>query len=141
MEVCEAESARLIDGLAQAAPFRFVDRVRYLDEVRVVTELLHGRSMPERFADAMWVDTYAVLEFAAQSSGLVLRGRKKDGSRGVIASFRGVERKIREALRLPLRLESRLVNERWTLYEFDFQVHSGAELAVIGSVGIVISGR
>jgi hypothetical protein len=141
MEVCAAESSRLIDGLAQAAPFRFVDRVRYLDEVRVVTELLQGRCMPERFADATWVDTYAVLEFAAQSSGLVLRGRKKNGARGVIASFRGVERKVREALRLPLRLESRLVNERWTSYEFDFQVYSGAELAVTGSIGIVISGR
>ena len=141
MEVCEAESARLIDGLAQTAPFRFVDRVRYLDEVRVMTELLQGRCMPERFADSTSVDTYAVLEFAAQSSGLVLRGRKKDGSRGVIASFRGVEHKIREALHLPLRLESRLVSERWTLYEFDFQVHSGEQLAVIGSVGIVISGR
>ena len=141
MEVCETESARLIDGLAQTAPFRFVDRVRYLDDVCVVTELLQGRSMPERFADAVAVDTYAVLEFAAQSSGLVLRSRKKDGSRGVIASFRGIEQKTREALRFPLRLESRLVSERYTLYEFDFQVHSGAQLAVTGSVGIVISGR
>ncbi|MDR2012140.1 MAG: hypothetical protein LBQ20_03680 [Rhodanobacter sp.] len=141
MEVGEAESARLIDGLAQTAPFRFVDRVRYLDEVRVVTEFLHGRCLPERFADALWVDTYAVLEFAAQSSGLVLRDRKKEGSHGVIASFRGIEHKIREALRLPLRLESRLVSERSTLYEFDFQVYSEEQLAVIGSVGIVISGR
>lgn len=141
MEVCETESARLIEGLAQTAPFRFVDRVRYLDEVRVVTELLHGRCMPERFADAILVDTYAVLEFAAQSSGLVLRGRKKPGSRGVIASFRGIEQKTRETLRFPLRLESRLVSERYTLYEFDFQVHSQAQLAVTGSVGIVISGR
>src|SRR5262249_37186694 len=130
MELCEPESARLIDGLAQTAPFRFVDRVHYLDEVRVVTELLHGRCLPERFADAIEVDTYTVLEFAAQSSGLVLRGRKKEGSRGVIASFRGVEHKTRDVLHLPLRLESRLVSERWNLYEFDFQVHSGEQLAV-----------
>ena len=137
MELCQAESTRLIEGLAQEKPFRFVDRVCYLDETRVVTEL-HGQEMPLRFVDASGVDTYAVLEFAAQSSGLLLRSRKKDGARGVIASFRGVECKNSDALRLPLRLESQLVGERWTMFEFDFQVYGGAELALVGSIGIVI---
>ena len=137
MDLCETESARLIDGLAQAPPFRFVDRVHYLEAGRVVTEL-REHPMPGRFVDAVRVDTYAVLEFAAQSSGLILRDRKKQGGRGVIASFRGVERKTAEELRLPLRLESRLVDERWSLYEFEFQVHSQAELAMVGSIGIVI---
>ncbi len=137
MELSLEDSERCIDGLAQAMPFRFVDRVHYLDETRVVTEM-HGRSMPERFMDAACVDAYAVLEFVAQSSGLVLRGRKKSGARGVIASFRGVEWKTREPLRLPLRMESRLVDERWTRFEFDFRVDSEEVLAVVGSIGIVI---
>lgn len=137
MEMSLAESERCIDGLAQTAPFRFVDRVCYLDEERVVAEL-HGRNMPDRFVDAAGVDAYAVLEFAAQSSGLVLRGRKTNGARGVIASFRGVEWKTREPLRLPLRLESRLVDERWTRFEFDFRVYSEQVLGVVGSIGIVI---
>ena len=137
MELTLDESNRCIERLAQAVPFRFVDRVRYLDGAHVVTEL-HTQSMPERFADAASVDAYAVLEFAAQSSGLILRGRKKEGARGLIASFRSVQWKTHDALCFPLSLESRLVDERWMLFEFDFQVHSGTELAVIGSIGIVI---
>lgn len=137
MHVSEAESARLIDGLAQAVPFRFVDRVCYLGAARVVTEL-HERGMPLRFEDVGGGDTYMVLEYAAQSSGLILRNRKKPGSRSLIASFRGVQRKTLGPLRWPLRLESRLVGESWTLFEFDFEVYGGAELALVGSIGIVI---
>ena len=137
MELTLDESTRCIERLAQAVPFRFVDRVRYLDQARVVTEL-HGYGMPGRFADTDCADAYAVLEFAAQSSGLILRGRKKEGTRGVISSFRSVEWKTRDALGFPLSLESRLVDERWMLFEFDFTVHSGTQLAVTGNIGIVI---
>ncbi len=137
MELGEEASARCIAGLAQAAPFRFVDRVRFLDDTRVVTEL-HGQGLPHRFVDADEVETWTVLEFAAQSSGLVLRDRKKAGARGVIASFRGVERRSDEALRFPLRLESTLVDDRGPLYGFDFEVHSTAGLAVVGNIVIHI---
>lgn len=137
MEVSEEASEGYIDGLAQAVPFRFVDRVRFLDDSRAVTEL-RARVMPYRFADVEQVDTYSILEFAAQSSGLILRGRKHEGGRGVITSFTGVERKTREKLRFPLRLESRLVEDRWPLFGFSFQVHEASELVFVGNVGIFI---
>jgi hypothetical protein len=137
MEVCEEESARYIDELAQGLPFKFVDRVRFLNEFCVVAEL-HGKGMPYRFADAAQVDTYAILEFAAQSSGLVLRGRKLSGRRGVISSFQDVERKKNGALHFPLRLESALVDERLSFFQFDFKVHSDSEIAVVGSISIFI---
>lgn len=137
MELSQAQSASLIDGLAQAAPFRFIDRVCFLDDERVVTEL-HRQDMPQRFADADALETYAALEFAAQSSGLLLRGRKLAGARGVIASFRGIEAQSGVPLRLPLRLESRLVSARWTLFEFDFAVYVESQLALVGNIGIVI---
>ncbi len=130
-------SASYIDGLAQAVPFRFVDRVCFLDDSRAVTELqAHGR--PHRFVDVEQLGTYAILEFAAQSSGLILRSRKQAGGRGVIASFRGVERKKYAKLEFPLRLESRIVEERSPLFEFSFEVHEGSQLVFVGNVGIFI---
>jgi hypothetical protein len=137
MEVSEEASECYIDDLAQAVPFRFVDRVRFLDDSRAVTEL-RACVMPYRFVDLEQVDTYAILEFAAQSSGLILRGRKKEGGRGVITSFTRVERKKCEKLDFPLRLESRLVEDRRPLFEFSFQVHAGSELVFVGNVGIFI---
>lgn len=137
MEMNQDESTRCIDGLAQTAPFRFVDRVLFLDETRVEAEL-HGRGLPDRFAEQDQADLYVILEFAAQSSGLVLRGRKNKGARGVIASFRGVENKATGPIRFPLRIESRLVDERWSMYEFDFRVHTDSELTVTGNIGIFI---
>jgi predicted hotdog family 3-hydroxylacyl-ACP dehydratase len=128
---------RYIEELAQKPPFRFVDRIVHLDESSVVTEL-HGWEMPGRFADAQQVEMYVVLELAAQSSGLVLRDRKKAGARGVIASFRDVERTADRELTYPLRLASRLVDERWTMFGFDFEVYSGEGLAMVGNVGIFI---
>jgi hypothetical protein len=139
MEVSEQESARYIEELAQAVPFKFVDRIIFLNDSCVVTEL-HSRGLPHRFADATEVDTFGVLEFAAQSSGLILRERKKPGQRGVISSFQNVERKQNSALQFPLRLESQLIDERWSFFEFRFKVLSGAELAVEGNINIFIGG-
>jgi hypothetical protein len=136
MDVSEEASERYINALAQAAPFRFVDRVHFLDDVRVVTEL-RASGMPNRFVDPEQVDTYTILEFAAQSSGLILSGRKKAGGRGVITSFTGVEQKCAK-LEFPFRLESLLVEERSPLFEFKFKVHAGTKLAFVGGVGIFI---
>ena len=137
MEVSEGASDSYIEGLAQTVPFRFVDRVSFLDESRAVTEL-RSDIMPSRFADPQSVDTYVILEFAAQSSGLILRGRKQQGGRGVIASLSGVEHKKCGKVDFPLRLESRLVEERSPLFQFTFQVHAGSQLVFIGNVGIFI---
>lgn len=136
MEVSEQASESFIRDLAQTAPFRFIDRVRFLDDSRAVTEL-RWVPLPHRFVDPEQVETYAILEFAAQSSGLILRGRKKAGGRGVITSLTG-KRKTPEKLEFPLRLESCLVEERSPLFEFSFQVHAGAELVFVGTVGIFI---
>jgi hypothetical protein len=137
MLVSEAASKRYIGGLAQTIPFRFVDRVRFLDDSRVVTDLC-SRALPHRFVAPGQVDTYVILEFAAQSCGLILRGRKKSqGGRGFIASLTG-ERRNRGGIELPLQLDAHLVEERWARFEFRFQVHSGTELVFVGSVGIFI---
>jgi len=136
MQVSETASECYIEGLTQIVPFRFVDRVHFLNDSRAVTEL-SARAMPYRFVAPGQVDTYAILEFAAQSSGLILRGRKKGGGRGVITSLTGERKKCGE-IELPLRLESRLVEERYSLFEFSFQVHAGLELVFVGSVGIFI---
>lgn len=139
MEVSEEKSARYIDELAQKVPFKFVDRIVFLDESSVVTEL-HGKGLPYRFADAAQVDTFGVLEFVAQSSGLILRERKTPGRRGVISSFQNVERKQDIPLEFPLRLESQLIDERWSFFEFRFKVLSKAELAFEGNINIFIGG-
>jgi hypothetical protein len=137
MEVSEEESVRCIDELAQGLPFKFVDKVCFLNESCVVTEL-HGRGMPYRFADTAQADTYAILEFAAQSSGLVLRNRKLSGRRGVISSFQDVQRKKSGVLYFPLRLESTLVDQRWSFFEFHFKVYSDSDIAVVGGISIFI---
>jgi len=136
--ISETASQACIDGLAQTVPFRFVDRVRFLDDCRVVTEI-HARAMPHRYVSPEQADTYAILEFAAQSSGLILRGMKtnRGAGRSFIRSLSG-ERKTHGEIEFPLQLESRLVQERWTLFEFSFQVHAGSELVFTGSVGIMM---
>jgi hypothetical protein len=136
MQLSETTSDCYIDGLAQAAPFRFVDRVCFLDDSRAVTEL-RACGMPRRFVAPEQVDTYTILEFAAQSSGLILRGRKEGGGRGVITSLKG-ERKKSGEIEFPLQLEARLVEERGPLFGFSFQVHAGSDLVFVGSVGIFI---
>ena len=136
MEVSEQASESYIRELAQAVPFRFVDRVRFLDESRAVTEL-RLLALPHRFVDPEQVETYAMLEFAAQSSGMILRGRKKEGGRGVITSLSG-KRKTWERLEFPLQLESCLVEARSPLFDFRFQVHAGSALVFVGTVGIFI---
>lgn len=138
MKLSDELSTLYIEGLAQTAPFRFVDKVLYLDETQVITEL-YGSDNPYKFADASQVETYVMLEYAAQSSGLILRDKKR-GQRGVIASFQQVERKSYQQVRFPVRLESRLVEERRPVYSFEFGVFAGDELMVQGTISIFIGG-
>jgi hypothetical protein len=138
MQLTAEMSSSLIDGLAQTVPFRFVDRVLYLDEQRVITEL-YGRDQPLKFVAGTDVDTYVMLEYAAQSSGLILRAQKQ-GQRGVIASFQQVERTSLHQVQFPIRLESRLVEARKPMYSFEFAVFASEELIVQGAISIFIGG-
>jgi len=134
----EYESDSYIDGLAQAVPFRFVDRVVSISNNQIVTELNAG-GLPFKFTQEAHADTYVLLEYAAQSSGMLLRD-KKEKQRGVIASFKKVERFVYEPVSFPIRLESELVEQRHPMYTFDFQTFSNNELIVRGTTSIYIGG-
>jgi len=132
------ESNLYIEGLAQAAPFKFIDRVVWMSDDKVVTELNSG-GLPNRFTQQNYVDTYVMLEYVAQSSGLLLRD-KKDQKRGVIASFKKVERLVFSEAAFPIRLESILVEQRAPMYTFDFQVFADDQVIVRGTTSIFIGG-
>lgn len=136
MQLNTEASQKYIADLAQTAPFRFIDRVSYLDDLRVVTEL-HLRTLPHRFVDPDEIETYAIFEFAAQSSGLILHGRKKAGGRGFITSLSG-RREAHSSLEFPLQLESCLVEDSSPLFQFRFRVHDASALVFVGTVGIFI---
>ncbi|OIN53998.1 hypothetical protein [Pseudomonas costantinii] len=140
MHMDELESAARISALAQGIPFRFIDRVRFLDRERVITEL-HRQPMPGRFVDNDPIEMIALLEFAAQSSGLILRERReRPGGPGMITSFSQVQRKLLSPLQFPLYLESRLTDERHVLFDFAFEIRSAHQPAVSGNVGIYLRG-
>ena len=132
------ESNNCVNGLAQTVPFRFVDRVLWMSENKITTEL-HQGGLPNRFTQKDQVDTYVMLEYVAQSSGLLLKD-KKEQQRGVIASFNNVERMVFEDVDFPIRLESVLVEERAPIYTFDFKVFSDSHLIVRGTTSIFIGG-
>jgi hypothetical protein len=134
----EDESNICINGLAQHMPFRFVDRVLTLSPTHIVTELQQGQ-LSFKFIQGDEIDTYVMLEYAAQSSGMLLRD-KKEKQRGVIASFNKVERFVYTPVAFPIRLESTLMEQRHPMYTFDFKVLSNDELIVKGTTSIFIGG-
>ena len=109
-----------------------------MSDDKVVTELNSG-GLPNRFTQQNYVDTYVMLEYVAQSSGLLLRD-KKDQKRGVIASFKKVERLVFSEAAFPIRLESILVEQRAPMYTFDFQVFADDQVIVRGTTSIFIGG-
>ncbi len=138
MNLSPEESSYYINSLAQAAPFQFVDRVVWMSKDKVITELNSG-GLPNRFTQQNYVDTYVMLEYVAQSSGLLLK-EKKDQQRGVIASFKNVERLVFTETAFPIRLESTLVEERAPMYTFYFQVFADDQVIVRGTTRIFIGG-
>ena len=71
----DSQCQLLIDGLSQQAPFRYVDRIISISDESVEAELT-ASILPDRFVATAVVDTYVMLEFAAQASGLILSKKK-----------------------------------------------------------------
>lgn len=125
-----------VASLAQHPPFRMVDRIVTMNECTVTTALEAITSTP-RFVHTSRINTYVMLEMAAQTSGLLISHAKKKG-RGVISSFEDIKRHVYKDVQYPIQLCSKIVGERPPFYTFEFQVKSNETLVLTGIVTIFV---
>jgi len=132
----DSQCQLLIDGLSQQAPFRYVDRIISISDESVEAELT-ASILPDRFVATAVVDTYVMLEFAAQASGLILS--KKKNQRGLVSSFNNIERVLFNEIHFPISIRSSLISARAPFYIFRFGIYVNNTLVFKGEVSIFLS--